>query len=397
MSFNIRPVVFQKNWPSIYGFGGAERATDRFTKEISKKESIAILTCGEYYRGKEAPKDYRLPTKIFSKKKVTIHEIPSVPQIVDFVIKQQKEIGLFQIGWGFEHYPYDFNRILNIKLPLVFRVCEKNQYNQLTQELPKEEKSVFIKKMIERVNALVAISDSLVKEAINYGFDRKRIHLIYSSVDTKIFSPANAKHKIIIRKKLGLRDKKKTFLFIGRIAKDKGVDMLLKAWVSLPNSFKDQNQLVVVGASRKNDPIYDYFKSLIATKPKSIIFPGVILDERKVAQYYQSSDIFIYPSVHNEGLSVSILEAMSSGLPVVTTKWAATQTGVSDLVKIGKTGIVFNEESGSRGLLKTLTNIDWNFIPSLGKAARNHVLTLGVDNKVASKKYIKLYKKLLYK
>lgn len=222
MSPELNPAVFQKNWPSTSGFGGAERATMRFTETISQSEPIAILTCGEYYRGKEKPVDYRLPDHIFSENRLTIHEIPSVSQIVDLVLKNRSEIGVFQIGWGFEHYPDVFSRILDTKLPLVLRICETGQYKQLVQELPEDKKKGFLEKIVSRIDALVAISTPLVDEAVEVGFDPEKIHLIYSSVDTNIFSPAESETK----KKLLLE------AIIGNINCDKG-DVLVNEGVDI--------------------------------------------------------------------------------------------------------------------------------------------------------------------
>ena len=395
MSPEINPVVFQKNWPSTSGFGGAERATMRFTEAISQSEQIAILTCGEYYRGKEKSVDYQPPDHIFSENKLTIHEIPSVSQIVDLVLKNRSEVGVFQIGWGFEHYPDDFSRILDTNLPLVLRICETEQYKQLVQELPEVQKKGFLEKMVSRVDSLVAISTPLVNEAVETGFDPKRVHLIYSSVDTDIFKPVSSEDKKITRGMLKLPKEERIFLFVGRAVQAKGIDTLIGAWNKLPEDFKDKNHMVIVGASTQNDPAYDLFKSTVSSGDRSMSFPGVITDEKEVAKYYQASDVFLYPSLHNEGLSVSILEAMSSGLPVITTEWIATKTGAKDLVKPDKTGIVFDQNSGQEGLSKVIANIDWDHVSSLGKMARKHVLSLGVDNKIAAEKYINLYTELL--
>lgn len=395
MSPEINPVVFQKNWPSTSGFGGAERATMRFIEAISQQEPVAVLTCGEYYRGREKPVDYHLPDHIFSEKRLTVHEIPSVPQIVDLVLKNRSEIGVFQIGWGFEHYPGDFSRILDTGLPLVLRICETEQYKQLAQELPKDQKKSFLGKIVSRVDSLVAISTPLVDEAIAVGFDSKKIYLIYSSVDTDIFRPADPESKKELRKVLRLPVDKKIFLFIGRAVQAKGIDTLLGAWDMLSEEFKQDNHLVVVGASSENDPAYDLFRSTASSGNMSITFPGVITDEKEVAKYYQASDAFVFPSLHNEGLSVSILEAMSSGLPVITTEWLATETGASDLVKPGKTGIVFDQSLGQECLSKIIFDIDWGYASELGRMARKHILSLGVDNKIAAEKYLNLYSELL--
>lgn len=288
-----------------------------------------------------------------------------------------------------------FSRILNTQLPLVLRICEIDQYSQLTQELPENLRKDFLKKIVSRVDSLVAISSPLVNEALAVGFDPYKIHLIHSSVDTQVFQPVSAENKNTIRKELNLPEEKKIFLFIGRAVKAKGIDTLLNAWNLLPEKFKADNHLVVVGAPVQNDPAYDLVRSAILSGEKSVTFPGVITDEKKVAKYYQASDVFVYPSLHNEGFSVSILEAMSSGLSVITTEWIATRTGASDLVKQGKTGIVFDQNDGTHGLIRVITDINWETLLNIGRGARKHVLSLGVDNRNAGQKYIDLYTSLI--
>ena len=394
MSPEINSVVFQKNWPSVSGFGGAERATMRFTETISQIEPIAVLTCGEYYRGKEKLINYHLPEYIFSKNRLTIHEIPSVSQIVDLVLKNHSEIGVFQIGWGFEHYPGDFARILETDLPIILRICEIDQYSQLVQELPEHTRRQFLNKIKDRVDALVAISNPLVQEAIDIGFDPKKVHLIHSSVDTDLFRPVDLTTRMEIRKELAVPADKKVFLFVGRMVQAKGIDMLLKAWNSSSAEFRNNNFLIIAGATNKDDAAFDTVQQAISSQDQSIKFGGVITDESKVAKYYQAADMFVYPSIHKEGLSVSILEAMSSGLPVITTEWAATKTGASDLIKIGWTGLAFDHRNGQKGLLELIENLDWIKLSGIGQEARKHILSLGVDNRTTALKYLNLYKEL---
>lgn len=393
MTAEIRPVIFQKIWPSTSGFGGAERATERFTSAISKTEKLAVLTCGEYYRGKTAPSVYEFPKDIFSSEKITIHEIPSVPLIVDFALKNKAKIGIFQIGWGFEHYPKDLERILDTDLKIVLRICEVDQYSQLVQELPEDEKDKLLKRIVSRVDALVAISSPLVQEAIKIGFDPKKVHLIHSSVDTELFKPVSTENKNNIRQKIGLPIDKKIFLFAGRLVEAKGIDTLLKSWNLMDTEFKKNNLLVVVGSSNLGDPAYNLVRDSMEFSDPSVRFEGVIIDEYQMANYYQASDVFVYPSKHNEGLSVSILEAMSSGLPVITTEWVATKTGASDLVKIEKNALVFDHTK--EDLRTYINNIDWNRLVELGNEARKHILSMGIDNQTTANKYLHLYKNLI--
>jgi glycosyltransferase involved in cell wall biosynthesis len=129
-----------------------------------------------------------------------------------------------------------------------------------------------------------------------------------------------------------------------------------------------------------------------------VIYKGVIHKQSEVARYYQASDMLVYPSFHREGLALSVVEAMSSGLPVLTTDWAATETGMRDLIIPGKTGFVFNGNS-HLNLARQLCAIhkQASIIRFLGKSAREHVLTLGVDDRVAARKYLDVYKELVGK
>jgi glycosyltransferase involved in cell wall biosynthesis len=115
-------------------------------------------------------------------------------------------------------------------------------------------------------------------------------------------------------------------LYAGRVEFAKGVQYLLEAWkkLGLPNA-----ELVLVGEVRPE------MRALL----NQYASPSIKLEGRMTSEQlrdaYSCSTVFVLPSV-NEGLARVMLEAMSSGLPVVATERA----GAEDCVAEGKTGFI---------------------------------------------------------
>jgi|GEM_PF-2278704 len=390
--------VAQKIWPSSLGIGGAERATQRFVEAISStgEVPIKVLTCGDFYRGVPAPLDYELPdwdkTKYFE-----VISIPSMPKIREFIVKNDKDIGVLQIGWGFEHYPHDLSDILDLHIPTILRTCEIDHFTQLQQELSDTERDEFRKMLLQKIDRIVAISTPLAREAINFGFRPDQVSIIRSTVSTEIFHPVDDVEKRSLRDRYGFSSDSTLFLFAGRLVEAKGIDLLLKSWNTI-QEMDTQNQLhlVVIGGLTSGDPATPLVQNVIDHPLPNMEYRGVISDQKMVADYYKLADYFVYPSFHQEGLSVSVAEAMTSGLPVITSQWAATKTGMSDLLIPGITGITFEDRSSESLTSAIVTAVADPFeSKQIGHQAREHVLRLGIDDTVAAKKYTDVYAQLL--
>ena len=77
--------------------------------------------------------------------------------------------------------------------------------------------------------------------------------------------------------------------------------------------------------------MFEEIKSYI--DEQSIEFPGEVKDP---VEYYSKSSVFVLPSYYREGLPRTILEAMSSGRPVITTNWPGCREPIED----GKNGFL---------------------------------------------------------
>lgn len=131
---------------------------------------------------------------------------------------------------------------------------------------------------------------------------------------------------------------KKVVLFVGKINKKKGIDTLIQAVQKLKKNNKNL-LLIIVGGSehgikRKNS----YFRKIEKKAKRSlgkkhVRFIGFV-PPRKVAEFYAIADVFVCPSIWKEPFGRVNLEAMASGVPVVSTKVG----GISEVVVHRKTG-----------------------------------------------------------
>ena len=162
----------------------------------------------------------------------------------------------------------------------------------------------------------IAVPSSLAHHSFaEFGLGKKAV-VVLLGTDTQFFSPPlRAEQSRLFR-----------VLFVGRVELAKGIGYLLQAWrrLSLPNA-----ELVLVGEIKRemNSLLRTYADSTVRTTGPQ--FP------EQVAARYKESSLFVLPSA-NEGLAQVMLEAMSSGLPVITTN----MSGAYDCMEDRKEGLI---------------------------------------------------------
>lgn len=110
---------------------------------------------------------------------------------------------------------------------------------------------------------------------------------------------------------------KRTALFLGRLHPKKGIDLLIRAWATLPANIRDEWSLVIAGPDEEGhkSQLEDLVNRLSLNQ--GITFPGLVTGQEKI-DLLRGSDLFLLTS-HSEGFSVAILEAMAARLPVIAT------------------------------------------------------------------------------
>ncbi|OGO80582.1 MAG: glycosyl transferase family 1, partial [Clostridiales bacterium GWC2_40_7] len=125
-------------------------------------------------------------------------------------------------------------------------------------------------------------------------------------IDTDRFNPICRDE--ILRQKLGAGERK-IFLYVGRLAIEKDLDILMLSIDKINNIYPGKAQFVLTGDG-------PHAGSLKDAAPENVVFPGY-LRGKELAAMYASCDAFVFPS-STETFGNVILEAMASGLPVIT-------------------------------------------------------------------------------
>jgi len=152
------------------------------------------------------------------------------------------------------------------------------------------------------------------------------------------------------------------FLFLGRLAKNKGVFELLEAFATLSRS-GNPVRLTIAGNSGVEE-VRHWVK--VHDLDGRVNVPGWVDGEEK-ARLFRLADVFVLPTYHREGLPVAILEAMSYGLPVIATRVG----GIPEVVVENETGL-FVEPRDVRGLVEAMRRFasDAQMRHRLGQAGR---------------------------
>lgn len=194
--------------------------------------------------------------------------------------------------------------------------------------------------------------DMLVK----LGVPSATVQIIPNGVDETKYSPGYSDYQ----RPLGT---KRLFVYQGRMAPEKNVEALLKAWRLA--EMGDDCTLLMVG----DGPLKSSLE-LLYNKEQGVVWLGFIGDEAKRIDILRAADVFILPSLV-EGLSLSLLEAMACGLACI-----ATDAGADGEVLNEGAGVVIDTQ-GVTAQLKTLLPLlrDQPELASiLGQKARQRVL-----------------------
>ena len=145
-----------------------------------------------------------------------------------------------------------------------------------------------------------------------------------------------------LAEELKLRDESKfTFLFVGRIVKDKGINELVGAFKKLYSEYPDI-RLILVGPYEDNlDPISQESRDAISAYA-DIVAVGKKMGEELLA-YYAAADCFVMPS-YREGFPNTVLEAGAMGLASIVTDI----NGSREIIVDGENGMIVPPQNEER-------------------------------------------------
>jgi len=192
---------------------------------------------------------------------------------------------------------------------------------------------------LKQADVVVAVSEKVRDELLLHGMDAVPIKVIHNGVDTHEFSPDNAESSA--REQFGLPQDVPLGLFVGDIQTPrKGLDTILQALPHVPAVH------VAIAGAVEESPYPDLARTLQVSKRTH--FLGF---RRDVAAIMNAADFLVFPSRY-EACSLVLLEALGSGLPIITARTA----GGAELVT-PDAGIVLEDPDDLQALASALRRL----------------------------------------
>ncbi len=194
-------------------------------------------------------------------------------------------------------------------------------------------------------SSIISPSNMSKKELLNYGVT-KPITVIHHGLDLSNYTIGN---KDFLRKKIKIPADHKILLYVGRLGKEKSVDLLLHAFKEVHQK-NPHTTLVLVGDGTEKKNLEEHAYELGIAQATH--FLGEV-EYKNIPSVFHSADLFVFAS-KTETLGKVVLEAMAAGLPIVTFNIAPFK----ELIKNNKEGLLVPSriQSFANAVQKIVTN-----------------------------------------
>ncbi|MCQ2911030.1 MAG: glycosyltransferase family 4 protein [Clostridia bacterium] len=209
----------------------------------------------------------------------------------------------------------------------------------------------FSKTFCQHTNAVITPSNKTRAALIKYGV-KKPLIVIPTGMNLKPYRDYYSKEELdTIRKDVGISDKDKVVLFIGRIAEEKSIDVIIEEFKTIKENVKGA-KLLIVGDGPARKDLEHLTKKLGLTH--DVIFAGKKPHE-DIAKFYKLGDVFVNAST-TETQGLTFIEAMAAGIPVV----AKYDDNLKGVIKDDITGSLFKENNEfSTKVIRMLNDLDY--------------------------------------
>ena len=221
------------------------------------------------------------------------------------VSMQARNVEIIHANWSISGAAALITQWIHHK-PVVITVQGSDVFQASKIRLVKE----FTRIVLSKANKVIALSNSLLREATMMGVPLSNIQVIPNGVDVKLFP-------------MGASQREPLIVFVGSLIERKGVEYLILAFHKLREQWP-QGKLKIIGDGNQNSYLRNLVNSLglenrvefLGNQPQSV-----------VSSWLRNAQVLVLPSIE-EGLGVVLLEALSSGTPCVGSKVG----GIADVI-----------------------------------------------------------------
>ena len=158
-----------------------------------------------------------------------------------------------------------------------------------------------------------------------FGLADDRVTVVYNGVDGKKYNSDLKKHRAEVRKELGIGEEESVVLYVSNNWKRKGLVTAVKAMQGL-----DGLTMIVAGRGKESE-----FDSIVGSTGVDRDKVKLVGQRKDIERFYGASDFFVLPTQYDPCANVC-MEAMASGLPVITTM----ENGASEFITNDYNGFI---------------------------------------------------------
>lgn len=299
------------------------------------------------------------------------------------IAKQIKELDLDIIHTQSEFSLGHFAKIISRKFDIPFVHTYHTMWEDYVHYIipikgkksifPKRFARTFSRRFVNKADLIIAPSKKTEKY-LKYRckVKNKEIRIIPTGIDLNPFNPSNftEEQKKEAKAKFNISDNDKVILFVGRLAEEKSVDVIIKGFAEIRRKEPSISlKLLIVGDGPSMDSLKELAKAL--NIDDNVIFTGRQPWEM-IALYYNIGDVFVNAST-TETQGLTFIEAMAAKLPVI----AKYDTNLDTIITNNKTGFFFKkDEEFSKITLKVLK--DEKLVKKVKENGFNHAQLFSV-------------------
>jgi glycosyltransferase involved in cell wall biosynthesis len=374
--------------------GAVEALIVNFLDKNEEYEKLNITVFSTYdEQAKEQAKKYKKTNFIFVKPNKIVQILDL---IVYFLAKHTLKGRAFSFRYIFQRTHFlnkisvnlsknDYQTLLFENHPTMLSVLKKrNNYakykGRYFYHTHNEIKGTFgCFDLLKNSSSVICISQFIANQAVDLLGNEASISILKNCIDLSKFANKYTKEEIQhLKAKYGISETEKVLLFTGRFVKEKGIKELALAL----REIKYENyKLLIVGSLFFGIKVKSDFEKEIAeivepVKDK-VIFTGFVPYE-KMPDLYAIADIAVLPSMWEEPAGLTIIEAMASGLPIITTR----SGGIPEYANEKCAFILKRDENLISNIAKSIDTLlsDENLAEKMGKESRLTVQELNLDN-----------------
>jgi glycogen synthase len=319
--------------PHIYGGAGVH--VDGLSRELAKTMPVEVRCFGEqrFEKGKLKVTGFELDARNFTCPKPLQSVFGAVRRCIDFNTTNIEADVVHCHTW-YSHFGGILSK-LNYAIPLVITVHSLEPLRPWKREQlgGGYDFSVWIEKTaLEMANAIIAVSNETRRDIERlFDVDPTRVHVIHNGIDLEQYRRVDSTASL---KRHGIDPTKPYLLFVGRIARQKGIVHLVRAIQFMDKGF----QIVLCAGAPDTPEIAVEMKEAVesaAQKRSDIIWIEEMVDREAVIELYSHAAVFCCPSIY-EPFGIINLEAMACETAVV----ASAVGGIKEVVVDGETGFL---------------------------------------------------------